>query len=36
MKKEEEAVQKGMGITEDFPDFMYEIYDTSKHEWGTD
>tara|TARA_B100000287_G_scaffold157191_1_gene148295 strand:+ start:423 stop:1592 length:1170 start_codon:yes stop_codon:yes gene_type:complete len=30
------AVQKGMGITEDFPDFMYEIYDTSKHEWGTD
>ncbi len=30
------AVQKGMGIKETFPDFMYEIYDTSKHEWGTD
>ena len=30
------AVQKGMGLKESFPDFMYEIYDTSKHEWGTD
>ncbi len=27
------AVQKGMGVTEDFPDFMYEIYNG---EWGTD
>jgi len=30
------AVQKGMGITEDYPDFMYEIYDPSVHQWGTD
>ena len=30
------AVQKGMGITEDFPDFMYEIYNPSQHEWGTE
>jgi len=30
------AVQKGMGITEDFPDFMYEIYNPSVHQWGTD
>ncbi len=30
------AVQTGMGITEDFPDFMYEIYDPSVHEWGTE
>ena len=30
------AVQKGMGISEDFPDFMYEIYNPQKHEWGTD
>ena len=30
------AVQSGMGITEMFPDFMYEIYDPSVHEWGTD
>ncbi len=30
------AVQKGMGITEKFPDFMYEIYNPQKHEWGTD
>ena len=30
------AVQKGMGIREDFPDFMYEIYDPSVHEWGTE
>ena len=30
------AVQKGMGIKEDFPDFMYEIYDPSVHEWGTE
>ena len=30
------AVRKGMGIKEDFPDFMYEIYNPSKHEWGTD
>jgi hypothetical protein len=27
------AVQKGMGIREDFPDFMYEVYNG---EWGTD
>ena len=27
------AVQKGMGIQEDFPDFMYEVY---SGEWGTD
>ena len=25
-----------MGITEMFPDFMYEIYDPSVHEWGTE
>ena len=30
------AVQSGMGITEMFPDFMYEIYDPSVHEWGTE
>ncbi len=31
------AVQSGMGITEEmFPDFMYEIYDPSVHEWGTE
>ena len=31
------AVQKGMGLKEDvFPDFMYEIYNPQKHEWGTD
>lgn len=30
------AVQKGMGITEDFPNFMYEIYNPSQHEWGTE
>jgi hypothetical protein len=31
------AVQKGMGLSEDiFPDFMYEIYNPQKHEWGTD
>ena len=30
------AVRKGMGINEDFPDFKYDIYNTSKHEWGTD
>jgi hypothetical protein len=30
------AVQKGMGIREDFPDFMYEIYNPQQHEWGTD
>ena len=30
------AVQKGMGITEDYPDFMSEIYDPSVHQWGTD
>lgn len=31
------AVQSGMGIKEDiFPDFMYEIYDPSVHEWGTE
>ena len=30
------AVQKGMGISEDFPDFMYEIYNPQQHEWGTD
>ena len=30
------AVQKGMGITEDYPDFMYEIYNPSVHQWGTD
>ena len=27
------AVQKGMGIREDFPDYMYEVYNG---EWGTD
>ena len=27
------AVQKGMGIREDFEDFMYEVYNG---EWGTD
>ena len=30
------AVQKGMGVTEDYPDFMYEIYNPSVHQWGTD
>ena len=25
-----------MGIREDFPDFMHEIYDPSVHEWGTE
>ena len=30
------AVRKGMGINEDFPDFMYEIYNPSVHEWGTE
>ena len=30
------AVQKGMGISEAFPDFMYEIYNPQQHEWGTD
>ena len=30
------AVQTGMGIREDFPDFMHEIYDPSVHEWGTE
>jgi len=31
------AVQKGMGLKEEiFPDFMYEVYNPSKHEWGTD
>ena len=31
------AVQAGMGVTEEiFPDFMYEIYDPSVHEWGTE
>ena len=30
------AVQKGMGIREEFPDFMYEIYNPEQHEWGTD
>ena len=29
------AVQKGMGIREEFPNFMYEIYNPSQHEWGT-
>ena len=35
-KKLYKAVQSGMGITEMFPDFMYEIYDPSVHEWGTE
>ena len=30
------AVQKGMGIREEFPNFMYEIYNPQQHEWGTD
>jgi len=30
------AVQKGMGISEEFPGFMYEIYNPQQHEWGTD
>ena len=30
------AVRKGMGIKEMFPDFMYEIYNPSVHEWGTE
>jgi len=31
------AVGVGMGVTEEiFPDFMYEIYDPSVHEWGTE
>ena len=30
------AVQKGMGINEDFPSFMYEIYNPQQHEWGTE
>ncbi len=30
------AVQKGMGIREDFPAFMHEIYNPSVHEWGTE
>jgi hypothetical protein len=31
------AVQKGMGLKEDiFPDFMYELYNPQKHEWGTE
>jgi len=31
------AVQKGMGLKEEiFPNFMYEVYNPSKHEWGTD
>ena len=30
------AVRKGMGIKEMFPDFMYEIYNPSVHQWGTD
>ena len=30
------AVQKGMGVTEDYPDFMYEVYNPSVHQWGTD
>ena len=30
------AVQTGMGIIEDFPDFMHEIYDPLVHEWGTE
>ena len=33
------AVRKGMGITEDFPDFMYEVYTNTHvpqvHEWGS-
>ena len=33
------AVRKGMGITEDFPDFMYETYTDTHvpqvHEWGS-
>jgi len=32
-KKLYKAVQKGMGIREDFPDYMYEVYNG---EWGTD
>jgi hypothetical protein len=30
------AVQKGMGVTEGYPDFMYEVYNPSIHQWGTD
>ena len=31
------AVQSGMGVSEEiFPDFMYEIYDPTVHEWGTE
>ena len=30
------AVQKGMGLREVFPDFMFEIYNPQQHEWGTD
>ena len=30
------AVRKGMGINEDVPDFMNEIYNPSVHEWGTE
>ena len=30
------AVATGMGVSEGFPDFMYEIYDPSVHQWGTD
>ena len=29
------AVRKGMGINEDFPDFMNEIYVPQVHEWGS-
>ena len=35
-KKLYKAVEKGMGINEMFPDFMYEIYDPTVHQWGTD
>jgi hypothetical protein len=30
------AVEAGMGISEMFPDFMYEVYDPSVHQWGTE
>ena len=36
-KKLYQAVKQGLGITEEiFPDFMYEIYNPSVHEWGTE
>jgi len=36
-KKLYKAVQKGMGLKEDiFPYFMYEVYNPSQHEWGTE